>query len=324
MCRLRIDNKTISTPLVDIIKDVRRILNNGKLRVIKLKGDDITVTCPNPDHAGGQEEHADCHIFCGEDSEKLKFGTFHCFACGVRGDFVKFISLCFESTEAWAKEWLIDTYCDGIIEDEVEVADAIVLNTAAISKEIDESIINSMESWHPYMAQRKISKPIAERFEVKYEPASKCIVFPVRDEYGKLIGLTKRSTIEKKFIIPPGMDKPPYLLYYMKKNNIDTCIITEGQIDALVANSYGFPAIATMGALSDKQMAILNKSPIRTYLTMFDNDEAGRKFTQDFNKKIRKDVFVINLRIPYGFKDIGDLDEKTFWKILNSEGFIKD
>lgn len=45
---------------------------------------------------------------------------------------------------------------------------------------------------------------------------------------------------------------------------------------------------------------------------MFDNDDAGKRFTEKFNKNIRKDVFVLNCQLPKGKKDINDLSEDEF------------
>ena len=40
----------------------------------------------------------------------------------------------------------------------------------------------------------------------------------------------------------------------MIEHNIEKVIICEGQIDALTACVYGFPAIATIGAISEHQI----------------------------------------------------------------------
>ena len=40
------NNRKISTPLLNIIEDMRKIILNGKLAVVKNKGLNIRVTCP--------------------------------------------------------------------------------------------------------------------------------------------------------------------------------------------------------------------------------------------------------------------------------------
>ena len=53
---------------------------------------------------------------------------------------------------------------------------------------------------------------------------------------------------------------------------------------------------------------------------MFDNDQAGRDATQRFNRMIRKDLFIINIKIPDGRKDINDLSYEEFDQLLTSYG----
>lgn len=92
-----------------------------------------------------------------------------------------------------------------------------------------------MDSFHPYMIKRHLNQDICNKFKVKYDNKSESLVFPVWDENNNLVMLTRRSVLNKTFLIDKGIDKPVYLLNYIQKENITKCIITEGQIDALTA-----------------------------------------------------------------------------------------
>lgn len=98
-------------------------------------------------------------------------------------------------------------------------------------------------------------------------------------------------------------------------------MITEAQIDALTAMSYGFPCCATIGSISFDQINILNKSGIRTFIAAFDNDKWGDKFYETFKSKMRDDVIIYKFKFPKGKKDINDLTKEEFWDALNSLGF---
>ena len=63
-------------------------------------------------------------------------------------------------------------------------------------------------------------------------------------------------------------------------------------------------------------MDIINHCGIRTFVTLFDNDSAGRAFTIELKKKLSPRILLHIVKIPDGFKDINDLDKETFWKIL--------
>lgn len=136
--------------------------------------------------------------------------------------------------------------------------------------------------------------------------------------------LTRRSVLNKTFLIEQDKEKPLYLLNEILNKHYNKVIITEGQIDALTAWDYGFPAIATLGGLSDKQIDILNKSNINFVITMFDNDNAGKTFTKKLINKLNKNIFVIETQLPSNKKDINDLTYEEFWECLNKSGIYKE
>jgi len=306
---IEVRRKRIYTPLLDIIHDIKRQLHNGKLREInKPKDNNIRLTCPH--HKNGLEKDADCTVYIGptlKDSRGeliVAYGTVNCFACGFKGDFIKFVSECFDKSYEWAEEWLLENYAT------VESGEIIELEPIILNKEkkkyLNESILNNFEDFHPYMLQRKLTKEVIKEFEIKYDPKTECLVFPVRDEKGKLWMLTRRSVKDKTFIIDKEKQKPVYLLYYLLKHNIQECYICESQINALTLWTHQLPAVALFGTGSDYQYEILNKSNIRVYNLCFDGDAAGDKGIREFLSNIRKDVMVNIIKIPRG-KDINDL-----------------
>ena len=64
-----------------------------------------------------------------------------------------------------------------------------------------KSILDTFESFHPYMIKRKLTKRIIELFKIKYDPKTESIVFPVYNENNRLVMLTRRSVEGKKFFI---------------------------------------------------------------------------------------------------------------------------
>lgn len=314
--KLKINNISISTPIIDILKVLRDTLNNGKLSTIKIMGDNIRVTCPF--HKGGHEARASSDIYIGNEIDKLEYGWFKCFTCETSAPFYHFVAGCFESSDEYAKKWLIDNFADyDIASNVIDLPKIQLKNSTVKNNVIDENILASFESFHPYMIQRKISKNIIDLFELKYDPISRSIVFPVRDELSRLVMLTRRHIYNKMFFIEENKEKPLYLLYYIIKNNIKSFMITEGQIDALTAFSYGFPCVATMGAISEHQINLINKLDIRTLYVMFDNDAAGNRFKNTLLKSIKKDILIIPVDIKIdNKKDINDLSKDEFYKCI--------
>lgn len=315
---LKVGNRRIYTPLYDIILDIQKINISGKLKIVKSRGSNIRVTCPV--HKDGLENKPSADVYVGDTTDNVEYGWFRCFTCDSQGPFTKFVAECLDISESDAKNWLIDNYADNSsVEESLILPEILTHSKSKETSYISEEILNSFESFHPYMIERKLSKRIIELFEVKYNSKSKSLVFPVRDEFGNLTMLTERSVDTKYFYIEEDKEKPLYLLYYLIKNKIDTCIITEGQIDALTACSYGFPCIATIGAISDHQIDLINKSGIRVLYVMFDNDAAGRRFAFKLKKALRKDILVIDVPIIIpGKKDINDLSHDEFYMCIEN------
>ena len=291
----------ILTSVMDILKTLQGQLTNGKLSSIKEKGANISVTCPF--HKEGKEKRPSCYV-------RVEDGVFHCFTCGESGGFDRFVSEVKGCSIEEAQDWLVKTFGGVYSQPKYKLKD-IVLPERKRVEVLDESILDTFESYHPYMTQRKISDEVIKEFELKYEPKTKCIVFPVRDKYGRLIFLTKRSVISKKFYIEDEKTKPIYLLYNIIRNNYKEVYITESQINTLVCYSYGKKAVGLFGAgVTDGQIKELNNTSVTSYILALDPDKAGLLGTIKLCDNL-KNKFISIMVLPKG-KDIGDLTKEEF------------
>jgi len=313
MRQLIIDNYLIDKPILDILYDIQFILTNGKLRDIKPGTDDIVVTCPF--HAGGAENRPDMNIYIGDD-KKLPYGYCRCFACDAKGPFYKLVAACFDKSEEYAKKWLIDHY--GVRQKEtISLGDPIVPKQQAVKTYLDEKELDKYQNYCYYLQKRKITRNVCEYFNVRFDPVKREVLFPCYNESGKLVMIPTRKIDYKQFYLPKDVEKPVYGLDKIIKKNINECILTEGPFDCLTAWSYGFPAIASLGNISDEQIEILGKSTITHLLLMFDNDVYGQKFAKRVKEKLNKRILVDIIHIPSPYKDINDLNYETFWNLLS-------
>lgn len=316
MRQLIIDNYVINKPIEEVLNLLRLSLTNGKLKDIENKGDNILVTCPH--HDGGHEKTPACNIYIGNDT-KLPYGYFNCFVCGEKGSFLKFVAECFDAPESYAKSWLLKNFGGELIAKNLFMGDPIVLNrNKGIKKHLDESILDEYQKWTPYLAKRKLSREICELFKVRYDPKYRQVIFPAYDMKGNLVMLTKRSIDTKTFYLDKDVEKPVYCLDYIMKNNIKTVLITEGPFDCLTGWEYGFPTIATFGKISDYQIEQLNKSCINIIYAAFDNDAAGRSFTETLKRKLTKRIVIVETKFPANKKDINDLSREELQEIVKN------
>jgi DNA primase len=308
MQKLIVDKYIINAPIDKIIELLRISLTNGKLKDVRDTSDDIIVSCPF--HSGGQEEHGSCFI-------RKTDGIFHCFGCGEKGPFIKFVAKCFESSEKYAKDWILKNFSSELIAKNVFTNDPIILNkNKGVKNYLDESILDQYQTFCPYLAKRKLSRTICEQFKVRYDPKYRQVIFPAYNMKGKLVMLAKRSIDTKTFYLDKNVEKPVYCLDYIMKNNIKTAIITEGPFDCLTGFEYGFPTIATFGKISDYQIDQINKSCLNIIYAMFDNDAAGRQFTETLKKKLTKRIIIVETKFPPNKKDLNDLTKEELQKII--------
>jgi DNA primase len=311
MKEIRIDKFVIDTPIEVILKQLRITLTNGKLREIRNNTDNLVVTCPF--HGGGHEHRPDCNIYIG-DKPDLEYGYFRCFACDACGSFVEFVRGCFDSSLEFAKDWLIQHFGKPA-DSYISLGDPIVLNRSKKVPNLDKNLLEYYQDWHPYMAQRKLSKTTCKQFQVKYDPYYRQILFPCFDERDNLVLLPKRSIDTKMFYIDKDRPKPLYCYHEVFKNNYKRVMIVEGLIDTLSGWEHGIPTVGTMGNPSDIQINQLNRSGITVVYCAFDNDSAGQKFTQKVKQLISPRIIVEELKLPPGVKDVNDMSEDQ-WKTL--------
>ncbi len=309
---LSIGNKVILTPMEMILKTLQSELTNGKLKDIGYpKGSNIPVTCPC--HKDGKERHPSCMVFADPDDAETQYGKAHCFTCGYVATLPQFIADCFdEDEEGFGEEWLLSR-CETAFLTEVSYLPPIVLEKKKEEPQfLDENVLKNFEYYHDYMWYRKLSKEVVDLFEVGYDPVKNMITFPVRDEKGRLVFITARSVVTKRFEIPETVKKPIYLLYYILQKRITNVAVVESQINALYLWSLNIPAICLFGTGSKYQMDILKRCGIRVFNLFFDGDEAGRKGARRFKAAMPDDIIVNTFILPDN-KDINDLtpDEIT-------------
>lgn len=314
---LRVDNYIINVPLYEVVTQLRMALTNGKLKEIKSwsEGDDnIVVTCPNRHHKGGRENSAAMNIYVG-DSSKIPYGFCKCWACDFQCTFIRFVAECFESSEEFAKKWLIDKF--GVFSEAKILTDsAIVIKQRKSSAKLPANYLDNLQNWHPYLAERKLSREVCELFKVKYDPMTSQIVFPCFDIAGNIIMAPRRSIVYKNFYLDSEQEKPVYCLDFIIKNNITTAMICEGPFDVLTCYTYGYPAIGTFGNPSPYQIEAINKSPIKVLYLAMDNDAAGRRMANTIKAGLDPRIIVKEVHWPNGRKDPSECSFEEFQRSM--------
>lgn len=309
-------NRIIDADIEDILNKLK-VESGGKyLKTIKSKGDNVAITCPF--HKDGQENKPSCFVYNRTDNPKVTFGTYNCFTCDEKGALYVLISKVLNCSYEEGKQWLIENFSTKY-EDRRPYLDAFELEEKT-KEYLDESILEQYSYFHPYQFKRGLSEEVVRKFRIGYNEKTDSITMPVWDDRGNLVGITERSVIGKRFFIPKDMDKPVYLLNYIKQEGITTVAVCEGQIDALVSWSRGLPAVALLGAgTTDKQIDLLNTSGIRHFILMYDNDLAGQHGALRLKNGLSKDKMITEIIMPQG-KDVASCTDEEFFTLLQNAG----
>ena len=302
---LIIKNKVISEPIINIIKQLKKEATWNVFSDIQIKNDYIRVTCPY--HKDGNEHRASCSIYSNYDGD-IEPGYLHCFTCGASGPLYKTVAHVLELSDEDAKDWLIERFGNTLIEKEIPFDSPITFEKQK-QEYLNEECLDKYGYYHPYMFQRHLTEEVINKFKIGYDKEKDCIVFPVWDEKGNLVTITRRSVIGKRFILEGEKDKPVYLLNFIRKENRDVVYVCESQFNALTLWTWGYPAVALFGTGSYKQYEVLNKSGIRSYILCFDGDDAGRKGAERFKRNVKG--FFQTKVLPEG-KDVNDLTKEEF------------
>ena len=214
--RLVINNREISEPIENILKELKKEAKKDIFRDIINKGDNIAVTCPL--HKEGRERHPSCYIYNKTDGD-CEYGTVHCFTCGYKASLSKMISDVLDISLEESNQWLVDNFGNTFIT-KIDFDTDISLKQEK-QKYMDESILDKYDYYHLYMWKRKLTKEVVDQFRVGYDKELQAITFPVWDINNHLITVTKRSVNTKKFYIDKDIEKPVYLLNFIKAYNSD-------------------------------------------------------------------------------------------------------
>ena len=221
---------------------------------------------------------------------EVEYGKVKCFTCGYTVPLYTMIGHLFNSDDEFGKEWLNERFGNVFVEYEKTLPE---ITLSREDRFLNESILNEyVGKRHPYMYKRKLTDDVMDYFKIGFDENTNSIVFPVWDEHNRLVMLSRRCVDKKRFDLAQSVQKPIYLLNFIKKLKYTKVFVVESQIDALTLWGWGYPAIALFGCGCKSQYEILKRSGIREFILCFDGDAAGRKATKNFISSLRGSVFI--------------------------------
>ena len=163
---------------------------------------------------------------------------------------------------------------------------------------------------YSFLEKRKITRDIIDKFNIHWgfhSNMGECIVIPIYDNDGNfLFNKYRRNPIfdvKPKYIYDKGSKTALYCSHLIKDS--DKVLITEGELDAVVAWSHNIPAVSSTGGALSFREEWAEYFVDKEVIICFDNDEAGAEGMVK-TLKILPNAKVLFLPDRPDIKDISD------------------
>lgn len=145
------------------------------------------------------------------------------------------------------------------------------------------------------------------------------LIIPVKNQDGAYTGwISRRLYLTPKYLYSKGFKKARNLFGINFITSSDFICLTEGSLDAMWLDQYGYNALALLGAhMSQYQENLLMTLPTKEVVLCLDNDTAGKTATDNILTRLSNRCIVSVVTVPEGYKDVQDIkDEKLLATII--------
>lgn len=304
--------------------DVMDLLEILEVRNLTLPSEEqANFSCPYPSHSRGDEKPS-CYMNTGVRIPE-KTGLWMCQGCHESGGAFKLVAYMMNVSPIKAIGWLRAAYDPMSLDpDEINMAQIIRDRIARRDKPKSEVVENPLLDisliaryqldWRKarkayeagdgfdacdYMFGRGFSVDTLEAWQFGYDEITDRLVFPVRDELGRLVGFKGRATdedrrpkymvmgdkpqkkarhgypIHEKSLVVFGLDRA---LNYMDVSNNRTLIVCEGELNAIALHQMGYSnAVAVNGSYLSRVQELLLRQYADRIVCFFDSDMSGQR-----------------------------------------------
>jgi 5S rRNA maturation endonuclease (ribonuclease M5) len=253
-------------------------------------------------------------FFCDKDDHfyaSKETGQYDCKRCGEKGNLIT-----------------LAKHLGNSIED-IKIATQIIASTRqnnqAKKSKLDPDLVvrcNSTlpESIKDYLNNRGITNDLLELYKIGFGNfyGRNWITIPIRSKDGNFSFLKLRQDPEDqdndtKYKFYPTGSNAEIFGWECLKYNIDMIVICEGELDCIILQSYGIPAItSTAGAGTFKKEWIEELKNLKKIYVCFDKDDAGDKGVEKLIESLTEnlpDTSIYRITLPERMIDGKDLTD---------------
>lgn len=213
-------------------------------------------------------------------SINIQTGLWRCFGCDRGGDTYTFQELVGRVDFADAKAQLDEMGVKVPKQQEPDISD----NKPKLDEGLVSGLVDALWDNEAVLTflrdKRGLNDETIHRFQLGWNPRSKRITIPVRDEEGVLVNIRQYSPTDKATgkVISWAQGFGAVRLYPIDELTIDEpIIITEGEMDTILARQLGFNAVTSTGGAGTWRIAWSDVFQGRDVAICYDVDAAGEK-----------------------------------------------
>lgn len=284
----------------------------------------------------GKEMRARCPLHSDNHpsfSMNINQGVWVCFGCNERGEFTRLVELVLSCSKNEAYQWV---QSNGQLSSVEQLSRAFA---TAMDSPIGQYITDPDTKWERHyesidnkimplwFLKRGFTWDTINSWGIKYDPMMDSVIVPVYWE-DKLVGTVTRNTKENlpKYQNSPGLPRAE-ILFGKINPNAKRIYLVEGLLDCIWASQCGHTALSLLGtSISNRQILILRKYRFGQIVLALDNDEAGKKATQNLVMRLKDGGWLLPqlsiVKWPEGVKDANDCTPEQLREVFEETEII--
>ena len=154
------------------------------------------------------------------------------------------------------------------------------------------------------------------------------LVLPIRNMDGMVVGSVTRflGQYGKRYLYSRGLrvNRYVYGADLLKTAQLDCLYVTEGSLNAIWLNKFGYPSVALLGsAISNRKIDLIKRISFNKLVVIVDNDPTGIKVFNKLKKRFKNfGVEIYYVLVPYGCSDIQDVRDPQLLHRLISNNIL--
>jgi len=327
--------------VIDVLDLVTYLHREGKITAFRDRAKDIQITCPYThyryDEATGRTyPYKERRPSLGISVEPPYF--YNCFSCGAKGTVEFLVADILGISPLEAFRWLSRRY-------EYDEDDRRKISTKKIPdyeelfpkerrlKEYPDSYFDAFRTIHPYTLERGFTKEIAIKYEIGFDKIQQRVVFPIRNENGRIVGLIGRSIDPEnpvKYLVYnwnyetgeiEGFDRGQVIYRNKAEERKPAVLVVESGLDVAWADQNGLCELVDVVAILGSKATETQAKKLSRYeevISGLDNDFAGEQGRDRLMTLLYGQVKFSVITYPEGKKDLGDCTKEEMIDLVQN------